>query len=381
MKLTTRLALVVTAILTAATLVTTLQAVIASRDSKLSTYNTVLNNLANDLMNTSDDVTSLALLNAENSPIPMSLAFVAKGDVSFLVEDAGTSFQFPTNKQFQIGLHQSLNIPGGLIRFHQISKEEYLAFFLSTATVQREFKRSIHSALIFNLLIILLGAIIVTIIFRRDSRLNSAARQMQEFIGDASHELKTPLTVIRGYSEMLTSKPEKVREYSSRINSESIRMANIIDKLLKIAALDEGRASESVEIDLAKNLQKYVDDLMELEPLRQVEFNMSPLKITAPLDLIDILISNVISNVRIHTPIDAPLRITLKDRNLVIEDGGPGLTVIPDKPFQRFDKSRSRVSGGSGLGMSLIQKSARQLGAKLEFGKSDLGGLKVSITF
>ena len=66
---------------------------------------------------------------------------------------------------------------------------------------------------------------------------------------------------------------------------------------------------------------------------------------------------------------------------MIIEDGGPGLLSVPDKPFQRFDKSRSRETGGSGLGMSLIQKSAKKLGARLEFGKSDLGGLKVEITF
>ena len=381
MKLTTRLALVVTAILTAATVVTAAQALIASRDSKLSTYYTVLDSLANDLKNTKDDPTSLALLTAENSPIPMSLAFVANSDISFLNENAGSEFKLPTSDQFKIGLQKTIQITNHLTRFHAISNDEYLVYFLSTDTLQREFNQSLKSALLFNLLIILLGALIVTVIFRRDSKLNSAARQMQEFIGDASHELKTPLTVIRGYSEMLESKPEKVHEYSSRINSESIRMANIIDKLLKIAALDEGRATESVELDLAEYLQKYVNDFKVLEPLRPVELSANTLKITAPYDLIDTLISNLISNVRIHTPIDAPLRITLKDKNLIIEDGGPGLTVIPDKPFQRFDKSRSRASGGSGLGMSLIQKSAKQLGAKLEFGRSDLGGLKVSITF
>ena len=381
MKLTTRLALVVTAILTAATVVTSAQALIASRDSKLSTYYTVLDSLANDLKNTKDDPTSLALLTAENSPIPMSLAFVTNNDISFLTENAGSEFKLPTSDQFKIGLQKTIKITNHLTRFHAISNDEYLVYFLSTDTLQREFNQSLKSALLFNLLIILLGALIVTVIFRRDSKLNSAARQMQEFIGDASHELKTPLTVIRGYSEMLESKPEMVHEYSSRINSESIRMANIIDKLLKIAALDEGRATESVELDLAEYLQKYVNDFKVLEPLRPVELSANTLKITAPYELIDTLISNLMSNVRIHTPIDAPLRITLKDKNLIIEDGGPGLTVIPDKPFQRFDKSRSRASGGSGLGMSLIQKSAKQLGAKLEFGRSDLGGLKVSITF
>ena len=381
MKLTTRLALVVTAILTAATVVTSAQALIASRDSKLSTYYTVLDSLANDLKNTKDDPTSLALLTAENSPIPMSLAFVTNNDISFLTENAGSEFKLPTSDQFKIGLQKNIKITNHLTRFHAISNDEYLVYFLPTDTLQREFNQSLKSALFFNLLIILLGALIVTLLFRRDSKLNSAARQMQEFIGDASHELKTPLTVIRGYSEMLTSNPNKVSEYSARINSESIRMTNIIDKLLKIAALDEGSATESVELDLAEYLQKYVNDFKVLEPLRPVELSANTLKITAPYDLIDTLISNLISNVRIHTPIDAPLRITLKDKNLIIEDGGPGLTVIPDKPFQRFDKSRSRASGGSGLGMSLIQKSAKQLGAKLEFGRSDLGGLKVSITF
>ena len=381
MKLTTRLALVVTAILTAATVVTSAQALIASRDSKLSTYYTVLDSLANDLKNTKDDPTSLALLTAENSPIPMSLAFVTNNDISFLTENAGSEFKLPTSDQFKIGLQKTIKITNHLTRFHAISNDEYLVYFLSTDTLQREFNQSLKSALFFNFLIILLGALIVTLLFRRDSKLNSAARQMQEFIGDASHELKTPLTVIRGYSEMLTSNPNKVSEYSARINSESIRMTNIIDKLLKIAALDEGRATESVELDLAEYLQKYVNDFKVLEPLRPVELSANTLKITAPYDLIDTLISNLISNVRIHTPIDAPLRITLKDKNLIIEDGGPGLKVIPDKPFQRFDQSRSRESGGSGLGMSLIQKSAKQLGVKMEFGKSELGGLKVSIAF
>ena len=381
MKLTTRLALVVTTILTLATVVTSAQALIASRESKLSTYYAVLDSLAIDLKSTKDDATSLALLTAENSPIPMSLAFVANNDVSFLTENAGSDFKLPSTKEFKIGLQKTIKIRNHLIRFHAISNNEYLVYFLSTDTLQREFNQSLKSALFFNLLIILLGALIVTIIFRRDSKLNSAAKQMQEFIGDASHELKTPLTVIRGYSEMLASKPEKVREYSSRINSESIRMTNIIDKLLKIAALDETNPIQTREIELSEYLQNYVNDLKILQPNRPIKFMAKPLKINADVEVLDTLISNLISNARIHSPVDVPIHLTLEGRSLVIEDGGPGLKVIPDKPFQRFDKSRSRTSGGSGLGMSLIQKSAKQIGAKLEFGKSELGGLRVSITF
>lgn len=83
----------------------------------------------------------------------------------------------------------------------------------------------------------------------------------------------------------------------------------------------------------------------------------------------------------IHSPEDAPLLISIAGKQVTIEDGGPGMKEIPDKPFKRFDSSRSRKTGGSGLGMSLIQKCAKELGAKLNFGKSELGGLKVEITF
>jgi signal transduction histidine kinase len=76
---------------------------------------------------------------------------------------------------------------------------------------------------------------------------------MQEFIGDASHELKTPLTVIRGYSEMLATDPANVQKYSKRINDESLRMANIIDRLTKdCSTWTKVIAAKSVSIDLER---------------------------------------------------------------------------------------------------------------------------------
>ena len=202
---------------------------------------------------------------------------------------------------------------------------------------------------------------------------------MQEFIGDASHELKTPLTVIRGYSEMLATDPANVQKYSKRINDESLRMSNIIDRLLKLAALDEGHRGDSVSIDISEYLKSQIDDLRMLQPQRTINFDSGQLLIKAPYELLDTVISNLLTNARAHTPEDAPIHIAIKGKSLIIEDGGPGLKEIPDKPFKRFDSSSSRGTGGSGLGMSLIQKSAKGLGAKLTFSKSELGGLKVEI--
>lgn len=380
MKLTTRLALVVTVLLAVVSIISSTQALLVDQNQKLVTYKKVLNNLANQLNTTKEKETSLALLLANNSPIPMTLAFVAnKTDVTFLTESAGSELKLPSATEYRAGLKAPLDTKDYLIRFHQLSPTEYLAFYLSTATLNQELRNAFKPIIGYNFLIIVVAALLVIIIFRRDSKLNSAARGMQEFIGDASHELKTPLTVIRGYSELLQSNPEDSAKYAKRINDESLRMSGIIDKLLKISALDEGRTENAIEVELSDHLKSYIEDLLILQPKRNITFISQPLIIKAPLELVDNLFTNLISNARIHTPIDAPIRISMMGRTVVVEDGGPGLTEIPTKPFHRFDSSRSRETGGSGLGMSLIQKSAKALGAKLTFGKSELGGLKVQI--
>ena len=312
----------------------------------------------------------------------MSLIYVTEKDqVAFISEDSGSEFNLPTNAQFKTGLLKPIVDQDRLIRYFQINKDEYLAFYLSIASLNTESARSMRSILLFNLLLILIGALLVTLIFRRDSKLNSAAKGMQEFIGDASHELKTPLTVIRGYSEILTNNPDQVSKYAKRINEESLRMTKIIDQLLKISELDERRKLENTQIDLTSYLKSHIEDLLILQPKREITFISEPLMINAPYELVDTLFSNIITNAKVHSPESAPIQISISGKKVTIEDGGPGLTSIPDKPFQRFDSSRSRDTGGSGLGMSLIQKSAKELGAKIQYGKSDLGGLKVELLF
>ena len=382
MKLSTRLALVVSAILVATTIATSAQAFISMRHETLASADAALINLSNQLEVSKEDDLSLALYIAGQSSIPMSLVYVTdNNEKTFLLENAGTNFQIPSNARFLKGTKETIETAGNYERFYPINTNEYLGFFISIKEINKELGRSLKSILLFNFFLILIAILLVLIFFRRDTKLNSAAKGMQEFIGDASHELKTPLTVIRGYSEMLATDPANVQKYSKRINDESLRMSNIIDRLLKIAALDEGHRGESVSINLEEYLKSQLDDLKMLQPNRAITFNAAHLMIKAPYEILDTLITNLVTNVRVHTPEDAPISVTLKGKTLIIEDGGPGLNEIPDKPFKRFDSSRSRDTGGSGLGMSLIQKSAKELGAKLTFSKSDLGGLKVEINF
>ena len=382
MKLTTRLAIVVTAVLAVISIISSTQSILVNRNEKLATYKSVLKNLTTQLSNTTEDEVSLALFVAENSPIPMSLVFVTNNSaMSYLAENAGSNMALPNKETYKRGLKEPIELNGYLIRYFEINDSEYLAYFLSTKPINEELGRTYRPIILFNILIIILGGLLVAFLFRRDSKLNAEAKAIQEFIGDASHELKTPLTIIRGYSELLAQDPSSASKYAERINKESLRMSELIDKLLKLSALDEAIPQKSTDIDLAEYLQSQIEDLLVIQPMRNVKLISQPLTINASLELLDTLLSNLINNARIHTPESAPIQISIIGRKVVIEDGGPGLLSVPDKPFQRFDKSRSRETGGSGLGMSLIQKSAKKLGAKLDFGKSELGGLKVEITF
>lgn len=382
MKLNTRLALVVTGILVITSFVTSTQAILSMRHEKLATVNSVLNNIVKQLNISKEDDVSLSLYLAGNSPIPITLAYITdNSEITYLLENSTSNIKVPSKTDFLKGTVNPIEVGDTYQRYFPINDSEYLSFYISIKDINNEINRSLRSILLFDLLAVFLSSLIVFLVFRRDSKLNSAAKAMQEFIGDASHELKTPLTVIRGYSEILSSSAEQSDKYAKRINEESLRMNKIIDQLLKIAALDEGHREQPVAIDIAEYLKSHIEDLLVLQPNRQITFISKPLNIKAPYDLVDNLLGNVITNARVHSPADAPIQFVIDGKKVIIEDGGPGLKEMPDKPFKRFDSSRSRETGGSGLGMSLIQKSAKELGAKLTFGKSELGGLKVEIQF
>jgi signal transduction histidine kinase len=382
MKLTSRLVIVLTLFISLATFSAGAFSIISNHDQQINNYKNSLSAIFTQLRNTNEDPVSLALLIANQSAVPMSLAFITDDNqYTYLVDNAGEDLGTLNKDLIDRGDKNNLSIGTSLVRFFKTGKGEALAFQISTKEIDSQINQIWQRILIFNLLLILICVLAVLLIFRRDSKLNSSAKAMQEFIGDASHELKTPLTVIRGYSEILSTNSENVEKYASRINSESIRMTNIIERLLKIAALDEGQKDDATDIDVTKYLKSSIEDILILQPKREITFISNALNIRAPYDLFDILLSNILTNARVHSPEDSPIQISIEGKHVIIEDGGPGLQEIPDKPFKRFDKSRSRETGGSGLGMSLIQKSAKELGAKLKFSKSDLGGLKVEITF
>ena len=223
-------------------------------------------------------------------------------------------------------------------------------------------------------------------------------QNMQTFLGDASHELRTPLTVIKGYVELLQKNPDAGAEQTARayerMLSEANRMDALIKDLLLLAELGETKTdtkimSELSVIDLSAVVGTAVDDLRILQPNRPVVVSIEPnVMVLGARDLVLQVLANLTSNIRRHTLVTDSLRVSLRNEDdlfavLSFDDGGRGLPeefyAAGINHFQRFDNSRSRESGGSGLGMSILAAIVRKHGGEVKLEKSDLGGLQTEI--
>ncbi|MEI9907752.1 MAG: histidine kinase dimerization/phospho-acceptor domain-containing protein [Actinomycetota bacterium] len=221
-----------------------------------------------------------------------------------------------------------------------------------------------------------------------------SAQRMQNFLGDASHELRTPLTVIKGYVELLagtsfTDEPQRSRAYE-RVKSEILRMQSLIDDLLFLAEFGISPTSGNQSVALSELLESHLADFKALHPERNVNSNIEPnVYLTGSEPHLERMLSNIFGNIGRHTPADAPVQAVLwTDQSrihLEIEDGGPGLPQSAYEGgiqnFERFDKSRSREAGGSGLGMSIIFAIVREHSGTMSLTPSALGGLSVKVNF
>ena len=219
------------------------------------------------------------------------------------------------------------------------------------------------------------------------------AARMQTFLGDASHELRTPLTVVRGYFELLSSNPQFQRDteqrYLARIGSEIQRMETLINDLLLLTETGDQPLRETESVDLSTMVEQWVHDLKELNGQRPVSTSITAeLYVVGSEQLLAQMCANLFRNLDVHTPVTAAVRVELTrvngDVRLQIDDAGPGLSEQVYESgihaFQRFDPSRSRESGGSGLGMSITAAIVAQHHGSIALSRSDLGGLRTTIT-
>ena len=189
----------------------------------------------------------------------------------------------------------------------------------------------------------------------------------KEFIQNAGHELKTPLTTIIGYEGMIVndilSDKEELIEANQIILKEAKRMKSVIDDMLTLAELESNESEQSniQEIDAKKEIESIIDSFKYLAMEKNIKIKTKLSDVTLHMDQMDFdrLCRNLISNGIKYNKSNGELKITLNKNNFIVEDTGLGIAEKDiGRIFERFymvDKSHSRQMGGTGLGLAIVK--------------------------
>ena len=394
----TRTTVAIVALLTAITVTIGGFSVLHSQGAELKKVDRSLDFVAQSAYENPLQPVGAALYAIEQSSLDITLVFLTHDGVQTVVNESTLRYEsapdFPT---VDIATTRPVRIPGQFayrLRAVLVEGGDYILIARSTSEIDANFRSNLQSLAGVTFALDSIAALLLFFYFRRTNRRNETASlaRMQEFLGDASHELRTPLTVIKGYVEMLSKDQlkeaaDKKRAFD-RVGNEIHRMETLVQDLLLLAELGESGARDIEKLDLSEILTAHGTDFITLNPSRNVTLGIAQgITVEASRDYLARFIQNALTNIVRHTDSDVAVNISLmargKSAELIIEDGGHGL---PESAYRddirslnRFDKSRSRENGGSGLGMSIMSAVIQKLGGTFSLRKSSLGGLAIVV--
>jgi two-component system OmpR family sensor kinase len=217
-------------------------------------------------------------------------------------------------------------------------------------------------------------------------RIEASDRRLRRFVADASHELRTPLAAVSAYAELFARgadrRPDDLARAMSGITRESDRMKELVEDLLLLARLDEGQPIEHEPVELGELAAEAVETARALDPTRPLDLQVQPAMVLGDRARLRRVLDNLLGNVRSHTPPETPAHVRVSTVNgsavLEVSDEGPGLPPEDfDRVFTRFyraDTSRSRESGGVGLGLSIVAAIADAHHGKVSVAPAPEGG-------
>ncbi|MGH2894679.1 MAG: sensor histidine kinase [Solirubrobacteraceae bacterium] len=225
------------------------------------------------------------------------------------------------------------------------------------------------------------------------SQIEASQDRLRRFVADASHELRTPLTSVRGYAELFrrgaAEQPEDLALVMQRIEAEAERMGVLVDDLLLLARLDQGRPLDRETVDLTALVTDAVSDFRAVDPGRPVSLD-APAPILVEGDEVRLrqVVGNLLTNARVHTPPGTTVRaeVSVEGETALLEvaDDGPGLAPEQaERVFERFyraDTSRHHGdASGSGLGLSIVAAVVRAHGGEAAVSSAPGRGATFSI--
>ena len=220
--------------------------------------------------------------------------------------------------------------------------------------------------------------------------------RLRRFVADASHELRTPVTTIRGYAELyrIGGLPpgEGLDEAMRRTEQEAVRMARLVDDLLTLAKLDQGRPLERRPVDLVALVADAARDAGAVDVDRRITTVLpapgGPAVVEGDEDRLRQVIANVVGNALVHTPAGTPIELRVEAADgwarVAVVDHGPGMAPdVAAKVTQRFyraDPARARHRGGSGLGLSIADAAVAAHGGTIAVDSAEGVGTTVTVT-
>jgi len=217
----------------------------------------------------------------------------------------------------------------------------------------------------------------------------------RDFTANVSHELKTPLTSISGYAELLQNglvKPDDVPRFSGKIYDESQRLITLVGDIIKLSQLDSKEVAVTIEdinlYDACAAVISHLDIAAEKKAVT-VTLTGEHIHIRGAEQVVEEIIFNLCDNAIKYTPAGGSVTVSLQQcvdgAQLTVRDTGIGIAAA-DLPhiFERFyraDKSHSQKIGGTGLGLSIVKHGARFLGATVSVESTPGAGTTIRVLF
>lgn len=224
---------------------------------------------------------------------------------------------------------------------------------------------------------------------------DAIADMRKEFSANVSHELKTPLTSISGYAEIMKNglvKPEDMKVFSERIYNEASRLITLVEDIIKLSKLDEGAIEvEKEDVDLYELTREIVSRLAPQAESRNVHLEVTGENVIyhGVRQILDEMIYNICENAVKYNKKGGSVSVwvgaTLKGKKVIVSDTGIGIPKDQqERIFERFyrvDKSHSKETGGTGLGLSIVKHGAIMHNAQIHVESEEGKGTKMEITF
>ena len=222
-------------------------------------------------------------------------------------------------------------------------------------------------------------------------RLEEGRDRQRRLVSDASHELRSPLAVIRQYAEVALAHPadSDVEELAEVVLAEDLRLQRMVDDLLLLTRIDEGTLTlRHSEVDLDDIVLEEASRLRASEIDRRIDSRaVSAGRIHGDAAHLERLVRNLIDNAIRHS--DTTVTLSLREAGpevvFTVDDDGPGIAPVDRKRvferFERLEESRDRDSGGTGLGLSIVQEIAHAHHASVTVDDASTGGARLEVRF